>query len=935
MLYKQHWILITNITSFVKKLTLKPEFCDECSEGIDDGNDHCCEMRLECDRCQAQFRNRGEFTTHQRTDASGAGGDRVWDELVCKYCNSRNFYSEQCLNHHEIVCRAAPYFLMQEDRERIVLSERARNRLREMSRPPRVRNRSDLIRSTACSGCNVKDEDIATHVCFLEKREERDSQMKEIYAFDYESMLVPHPSQPGVSIHEVNLVCVANIDDPINYNWAFINLQEFFEWLRDYLVPRGQELGGEIGMFAHNLRGYDGRLTLTKMFADQRGRGALVDDMIWVGGKINCFKYQNILFRDSLLHIAQPLAQFPKTFNLRGEEVELSKGFFPYIFNTPENQQYVGRIPAITYFEPGRKYPEERKKLLAWYEQHKDDEYDFQDELYRYCIADVIILAKGLKVYQQAGKLLNGEKMDPLDSITIASYTTNVWFTNYFPERTIAWHNQTLADNAREALRGGKTDVKVFYRKYSLEDVFVRKRYATYIDVQSMYPFVMHRFEYPTGKGELLWGSEPTCTVDKLRQLFGFAKVTINPPDHFVQHPALVHKRNGRLCATLEPWINQVFTTVELCDALDQGWTVSHIEWIQWYPSKSTKLFAAYIEKLVSEKIHSSKIEGTVEELELLAEKWKREFNIEFNAAMAEFNAGRRALAKLMLNSLWGKLSERFKNLKTVNVTAAQFLDLEKYELTGKIVVKQKEQFGPDAWLMKYEDNLHSNIAMISHLKKTCVEIGAYVTMYGRRMLWQEMVKLGARVMYHDTDSIIYEYDEAAEYNTQAGHILGDWEVEEDGNPIIEFVALAPKTYAYKILNLKKRVPITEVDSIQGEYMIWEDWVYPVEEHCKMKGFKLTYDACQKINFAGLLELFRQHTVELRAEQLMFEYNSSTGVMTSRVAEKAAIFNYEKGLIGNYPSNDLAFPYGSEKYWDPNTKYCQEGDRIRVRSFNG
>ena len=102
-----------------------------------------------------------------------------------------------------------------------------------------------------------------------------------------------------------------------------------------------------------------------------------------------------------------------------------------------------------------------------------------------------------------------------------------------------------------------------------------------------------------------------------------------------------------------------------------------------------------------------------------------------------------------------------------------------------------------------------------------------------------------------------------------------------------------------------------------------------------MKGFKLTYDACQIINFAGLLELFRQHTVELRAEQLMFEYNAKTGVMSSRIAEKAAIFNYEKGLIGNYPANDLAFPFGSEKYWDPNTKYCKEGDRVRVRSRNG
>jgi len=53
--------------------------------------------------------------------------------------------------------------------------------------------------------------------------------------------------------------------------------------------------------------------------------------------------------------------------------------------------------------------------------------------------------------------------------------------------------------------------------------------------------------------------------------------------------------------------------------------------------------------------------------------------------------------------------------------------------------------------------------------------VGAYVTMWGRRMLWQEMKKLGQRVIYHDTDSIIYEYDPVEAYNTPQGKILGDW----------------------------------------------------------------------------------------------------------------------------------------------------------------
>jgi len=458
-------------------------------------------------------------------------------------------------------------------------------------------------------------------------------------------------------------------------------------------VPRGQAFGGDIGMFAHNFRGYDGRLTLAKMFAEQKDCGALVEDMITVGSKINALRWQNIVFRDSLLHIPQPLAMFPKTFNLRGADVEMAKGFFPYPFNTPVNQGYIGNMPAIEYFQPGFKSPSERKKLLQWYEDHKNDHYDFQEELHKYCVADVRILAKGLKVYQEAGLNLNG--IDPLESITIASYTTNVWFTKYFPDNTIAFHNQILAQNARDALRGGKTDVKIFYKKFTMEDVFVRKRYAAYVDVQSMYPFVMHSQEYPVGKGQLMSHYDyPDLGEREIRTLFGFAKVDIDPPATFVQHPALVHSRDGKLCSTLEPWIDKVFTTVELCDALDEGWKLRKVHWIQFYPEKSTTLFSKYIEKLVSEKIHASKIEGTPEELEELKQKWLEEFNIDFNAAMAEFNAGKRALAKLMLNSLWGKLSERFKDMKTENVDANRFRELEYAEFNGKIDIKLKHRMG-------------------------------------------------------------------------------------------------------------------------------------------------------------------------------------------------------------------------------------------------
>ena len=48
-----------------------------------------------------------------------------------------------------------------------------------------------------------------------------------------------------------------------------------------------------------------------------------------------------ITFKDSFCFLPFSLASFPKAFEL----VDLKKGFFPHLFNTPENQSYVGLIP--------------------------------------------------------------------------------------------------------------------------------------------------------------------------------------------------------------------------------------------------------------------------------------------------------------------------------------------------------------------------------------------------------------------------------------------------------------------------------------------------------------------------------------------------------------------------------------------------------------
>jgi hypothetical protein len=348
------------------------------------------------------------------------------------------------------------------------------------------------------------------------------------------------------------------------------------------------------------------------------------------------------------------------------------------------------------------------------------------------------------------------------------------------------------------------------------------------------------------------------------------------------------------------------------------------------YPHQTDSLFKDYIRKLVSEKIHSSKPPPEAKRPALI-QKWRDEFDLDFRPENCEFNAGKRALAKLMLNSLWGKLSEKYKANFTENVDSAKFVALENKEMTGAIEIRGRYRIGPNNWVVsgeKLDDNFDTNGERfeddkdkLEHRKKTCVSIGSFVTMYGRRILWEQMEKLGERVVYFDTDSVIYDYDESSDYNVVEGDVLGDWEAENDGMPIIEFVALAPKTYAYRYIDIKaaKHVddPTLDIDSLKGMYEVYNDYVYPVREECKVKGFKLHHDARQQINFEGLLELYRQQVVSLQAQQLQFMYNRDKNEITSRLFNKQLIFNYEKGVIG---ARDQSFPFGVESYWNSQTR---------------
>ena len=84
------------------------------------------------------------------------------------------------------------------------------------------------------------------------------------------------------------------------------------------------------------------------------------------------------------------LSSLPKAYGLH----VIEKGIFPQLFNTPQNQRYVGPLPSLEFYSPDSMNNKERQRFLDWYNEQTSCGYlfDFQQEIEKYCRQDVTIL---------------------------------------------------------------------------------------------------------------------------------------------------------------------------------------------------------------------------------------------------------------------------------------------------------------------------------------------------------------------------------------------------------------------------------------------------------------------------------------------------------------------------------------------------------------
>ena len=296
-------------------------------------------------------------------------------------------------------------------------------RIRQMSRVSRVgfSSRPQVLHSTCCKGRGTRTDRagrggrshggaIPSFVCLCRFRSHADAE--------------------GVFVG--NLSCYSSAKEE-----AILVLQgedcalQFLHDLDDLVdVPEnGQER--QIIVVFHNLKGFDGMFILHELYQQQHE----VSDQLTMGAKVLSFQSGPLKLIDSLCFLPMPLASFPSTLNL----TELKKGFFPHLFNTPDQQQYVGRTPNLEFYDPDGMVAKKREELTRWHSDQvrRNVSFHFRREMIDYCKSDVALLKAGCEAFQREFQSQAG--INPMEKCMIIASACNLyWRKHHPPPNTIA-----------------------------------------------------------------------------------------------------------------------------------------------------------------------------------------------------------------------------------------------------------------------------------------------------------------------------------------------------------------------------------------------------------------------------------------------------------------------------------------------------------------
>ena len=392
----------------------------------------------------------------------------------------------------------------------------------------------------------------------------------------------------------------------------------------------------------------------------------------------------------------------------------------------------------------------------------------------------------------------------------------------------------------RDAFFGGRTNgIRLKYDIKPGEKI-------KYYDFCSLYPFIIKYGKFPIGDPEIT-----TSNFKNINEYYGLVKCKVLPPTDLYMPVLPTRLTSGKLvfplCSTCasqcqkttcehmpgERALVGTWTTDEIQKALAVGYEIITLYEVWDFPESSQYdhtshtggLFTGYIDKFFKLKLqYSGWPDGCVSESEkdaYIDSIFERE-GIKLKKEDIEINSGLRALAKLMLNSFWGKFGQKANlSKKKIVKTREQFLSI----ITDETLVVESDVAINDETLMvtyKQKDEF------VEGSSSTNVVIAAFTTSQARLKLYDLISQLGDRVCYFDTDSVFW-IDRPGESIPPLGHFLGDLTSElPPGRHIVSFACGGPKNYAYVLDDFDKN---------------------GMRSKCVIKGISMKFSNCQIVTF--------------------------------------------------------------------------------------
>jgi len=424
-----------------------------------------------------------------------------------------------------------------------------------------------------------------------------------------------------------------------------------------------------------------------------------VEDKALVGRKLYIFAH-NWNFDGSILYTASQLHE-------RGwHTMAYVNENPPFILRVKKERMYLALIDSLNYFTMSLAALGESIGIPKLEYPGEDNDWD---RWVTYCKRDVQVLCNAITQYIGFVGELDLGNFRP----TIASQAFNA-FRHRFMDTPIMIHdNQRALELERDSYFGGR--VECFRIGEIREPLY-------YLDVNSMYPFVMQTHEFPTAMHGLKRRTDITRLSEALDYYAVTAKVLVNtdePVYPFVRNDKLMFP-TGEFCVTL--------STPELRYALEHEHIV-HVYEMCLY--RKAEVFTNYVTELYEAR-----------------QRYRRADNPAFAF-----------MCKIMLNSLYGKFGQKSNTWERVR------------EAREDDPPEWLEQFSPGDPVARYRvrAGVVQRKMRTEEARDSFPAIAAHVTAYGRMLLWYFMRVAGRENVYYcDTDSLVVNEDG---YNRLSSHI--------------------------------------------------------------------------------------------------------------------------------------------------------------------